>query len=112
MSSQTRELPSYTLDEVAAHNRKEDAWIVVNDKVYDLTPHLLNHEGWVNVGKVSTLLALLSSMGQDCSEDFAEVHSPHAWQMLKAFQIGVLAQPNTGCRRVRFRSWDELQEMG
>mmetsp|Transcript_34592 Transcript_34592/g.73870 ORF Transcript_34592/g.73870 Transcript_34592/m.73870 type:complete len:110 (-) Transcript_34592:86-415(-) len=105
-------MATYTLAQVAAHCTKDDAWIVVHDKVYDLTPHLKNHEGWVNVGKVSTLLALLSSMGQDCTDDFVEVHSPTAWKMLAAFQIGTLAEPNTGPRRIKYRTWEEMQQEG
>ena len=53
----------YTLEEVAAHNHKDDAWIVVDDIVYDMTPHLRHHEGWSGSGKVSTLIALVFTYG-------------------------------------------------
>ena len=156
--------PVYTMAEVREHATREDCWLVVHDKVYDMTPHVRNHEGWENSGKVSTLLAVLSAMGQDATEDFVEVrrgcarsayapastpavgsspalvpraspalgaHSPHrvpgphpaspmtvqvhsdaAWRMLTPLQIGVLDRPNTPPRRVRFRSWEELQRAG
>lgn len=128
--------PSYTMVEVARHCRKDDAWIVVGDRVraresssehhrgshqsrslvpaqvYDMTAHVLNHEGWTASGKISTLLAILGAMGQDCTDDFEEVHSTTAWAILAAFQIGVLDKPNTGERRAQIRSWEELQRAG
>ena len=104
--------PTYSLDEVARHDHKDDCWIVVHDAVYDMTPHVRNHEGWEHGCKVSTLLAVLSAMGKDCTEDFDEVHSEHAKKQLRAFQIGVLDKPSRGVRRVRFRSWEELEAAG
>ena len=104
--------PVYSMDEVAVHCSRHDAWIVVHDKVYNLTPHIENHEGWSNGSKQTTLLAILSAMGEDCTDDFEEVHSPAAWKQLLAFRIGTLAQPNRGRRRVTFRTWDELKSMG
>ena len=32
-----RELPKYSWEEVAQHNSAESLWIVVQDKVYDVT---------------------------------------------------------------------------
>jgi len=100
------------MEEVARHCRKDDAWIVVNDQVYDMTAHVLNHEGWTSSGKISTLLAILGAMGQDCTLDFVDVHSADAWIMLAAFQIGVLDTPNRGVRRAQMRSWEEMQKAG
>ena len=74
--------PRYTLADVARHKHKNDCWIVVHDNVYDMTPHVQNHEGWTNGSKQTTLLAILSGMGEDCTLDFDEVHSGHARKML------------------------------
>jgi|EP00966_Prymnesium_polylepis_P014478 cytochrome b involved in lipid metabolism len=104
--------PRYTLQQVSQHCRKDDAWIVVGDCVYDITPHVVNHEGWTEGGKQSTLLAILCAMGQDCTDDFTEVHSDAAMRMLPPFQIGVLDKPNTSSRRMRFRTWEQLEEAG
>lgn len=102
----------YTLSEVAKHRRWNDCWIVVHDRVYDMTPHVVSHEGWQNGGKQSTLLAVLSAMGQDCTEDFDDVHSAQAHAQLAAYQIGILAQPNAGKRTIRYKSWEQLVEEG
>jgi hypothetical protein len=79
--------PVYTLANVAEHNHKDDCWIVVNDKVYDMTPHVQNHEGWMGSGKVSTLLAILSAMGTDCTEDFNKTHDARGFRELNAYQV-------------------------
>ena len=102
----------YTLDEVARHCCWDDCWIVVHDAVYDMTPHVRQHEGWTNGSKQSTLLAILSAMGQDCTDDFDEVHSDRARAQLGAFQIGVLQTANRARRGLRYRSWDELVSAG
>ena len=108
-----RELPVYTLEEVARHNRSDDCWIVVHDIVYDMTAHCQNHEGWTNGSKQSTLIAVLSSMGCDCTLDFDEAsHSKHAMAQLAAVKIGVLDTPNVNRGRIRYRSWEELVASG
>ena len=74
---------------------------------------VLNHEGWRNGSKQTTLVAILGAAGSDCTDDMLEVHSEAALRQLAGFQIGVLAAPNP-CRprRARFKTWDELVEMG
>lgn len=74
---------------------------------------VLNHEGWRNGSKQTTLVAILGAAGSDCTDDMLEVHSDAALRQLAGFQIGVLAAPNP-CRprRARFKTWDELVEMG
>ena len=108
-----RELPTYTLEEVARHNRVDDCWIVVHDVVYDMTAHCQSHEGWTNGSKQSTLIAVLSAMGCDCTLDFDDAsHSKKAMAQLAAVKIGVLDTPNVNRDRIRYRSWEELVESG
>ena len=73
---------------------------------------VLNHEGWRNGSKQTTLVAILGAAGSDCTDDMLEVHSEAALRQLAGFQIGVLDAPNP-CRprRARFKTWDELVEM-
>ena len=108
----TRRSTVYTMAEVARHAHKDDCWIVVDDAVYDMTPHVKNHEGWISSGKISTLLAILSAMGTDCTADFNETHDAKGRSELAAFQIGVLDTPNAGSKRVRFRTWEDLVASG
>ena len=108
-----RRLTPYSLEDVASHAHKDDCWIVVNDKVYDMTPHVRNHEGWSGSGKVSTLIALLAAMGLDCTDDFYESHGPEALRMMPSFQVGVLNTPNLQkVKRVKFLTWEQLVESG
>lgn len=34
-----------TMDEVAKHNKEEDAWVVIRGKVFNITPYLDFHPG-------------------------------------------------------------------
>lgn len=72
--TRNRDWPVYTLEEVGRHANKDDCWIVVSDKVFDMTKHVQTHEGWIGSGKVSTLVALLSAMGTDCTDDVLDSH--------------------------------------
>ena len=58
----------FTLADVAKHNNKDDGWIVVNGKVYDITKFVQGHHGWELGGGVSTLLGILRCLGTDCSQ--------------------------------------------
>ena len=78
-----------------------------------MTPHVANHEGWTNGSKQSTLLAVLSSMGTDCTLDFDEAgHSAHAMAQLRAVRIGRLDPPNGNRGYIRYKTWEELVASG
>lgn len=71
-----------------------------------------NHEGWIGSGKVSTLLAILSAMGTDCTDDFNETHDANGFRELNAFQNGVLDRPNTTRERIKYYTWEQLVASG
>jgi isopentenyl diphosphate isomerase/L-lactate dehydrogenase-like FMN-dependent dehydrogenase/predicted heme/steroid binding protein len=80
--------PSYTLAEVAKHNTKEDCWLAVNGKVYDVTQWLTDHPG----GGAIVLL----SAGQDATETFTNFHNDSVLGddgVGARFEIGLLAPP-------------------
>ena len=81
-----------TMDEVKTHNHKDSGWIVVDKKVYDITHHVLTHEGWVCGCASSTLLAILRTLGTDCTAEVLEVHSERALKQLQIYLIGGLEQ--------------------
>ncbi|KAG2428973.1 hypothetical protein HXX76_011217 [Chlamydomonas incerta] len=83
---------SFTLQEVRQHAAKDDAWIAVDGRVYDITEHLVNHPGWHDNAAISTVLSILAHTGTDCSEEFREIHRPYpvAWRQLAAYYIGDL----------------------
>jgi len=71
-----------TMEEVQKHNKEEDVWIVVNDKVYDCTEYLDLHPGGAD--------SILINAGEDSTEDFVAIHSTKATKMLEKFYIGDL----------------------
>jgi predicted heme/steroid binding protein len=78
----------YTLDEVAKHNTREDCWIVLHYKVYDVTRFIPEHPGGD---------AILEGCGKDATELFESrpmgsgtPHSDTAREKLSQFYIGEL----------------------
>ena len=84
--------PKYTAEDVAKHASISDGWIVVYERVYDITAFARTHPGFHNAGQVSTAIAIARALGSDATEEFEAIHSAKAWTQLKDFQIGVLAR--------------------
>ncbi|ORX45271.1 molybdopterin binding oxidoreductase [Hesseltinella vesiculosa] len=74
------DLPWYTLDQIASHDRDDDCWIVVHDKVYDCTPFLHDHPGGAS--------SILICGGADTTEEFDAIHSSKAQTMLEDYLVG------------------------
>jgi len=73
------------LDEVTYHNTREDAWIVIYDKVYEMTYYLEDggHPGGEDV--------ILEYLGYDATLAFRGVaHSKSALRFLEKYCIGIL----------------------
>ena len=72
----------YTIDDVKKHNKKNDAWIVINNKVADITNWISKHPG----GDI-----IMKGVGKDATELFNNIgHSTYAIKMLKKYEIGKL----------------------
>ncbi|KAI4355284.1 hypothetical protein L6164_004073 [Bauhinia variegata] len=70
-----------TFDEVAKHNHKKDCWIIINGKVYDVTPFLDDHPGGDEV--------LLLAVEKDATDDFEDVgHSDSAKEIMEKYFVG------------------------
>ncbi|XP_051987912.1 cytochrome b5-like [Xyrauchen texanus] len=73
----------YSREEVQAHNMIEDTWLIIHDKVYDITSFMEEHPGGEEV--------LLEQAGGDATESFEDVgHSTDAREMLQQYFIGEL----------------------
>ncbi|XP_064841065.1 cytochrome b5-like [Oncorhynchus masou masou] len=78
-----RDVTYYTLEEVKTHNKRTDAWLIIHDKVYNITSFLAEHPGGEDV--------LMSQAGTDATVSFEDVgHSKDARAMLIKYYIGEL----------------------
>lgn len=73
----------YTLEEIRSHNSMKDTWLIIHDKVYDITHFLEEHPGGEEV--------LVEQAGADATESFEDVgHSTDAREMLEEYYLGEL----------------------
>uniref|UniRef100_A0AAZ3R9H9 Cytochrome b5 heme-binding domain-containing protein n=1 Tax=Oncorhynchus tshawytscha TaxID=74940 RepID=A0AAZ3R9H9_ONCTS len=73
----------YTLEEIKAHNMSKDVWLIIHDKVYNITSFLAEHPGGEEV--------LVEQAGADATESFEDVgHSTDARELLIQYYIGEL----------------------
>ncbi|KAH7517536.1 hypothetical protein FEM48_Zijuj09G0075400 [Ziziphus jujuba var. spinosa] len=71
----------YSLAQVSEHNSRENCWLVIEGKVFDVTKFLEDHPGGDEV--------LLSATGKDATDDFEDVgHSTSARAMMDEFYVG------------------------
>ena len=72
-----------SLEEVGRHDTREDGWMVIYDKVYDITEFLEEHPGGEDV--------LMEYLGYDATMAFRGVgHSRAAVKMLEKYLLGIL----------------------
>ncbi|XP_069072382.1 cytochrome b5 type B [Pleurodeles waltl] len=75
------EVKYFTLEEIHKRNTPEKAWLVIHDRVYDVTRFVDEHPGGEEV--------LFEQAGGDATESFEDVgHSIDAREMLKQYFIG------------------------
>ncbi|OWZ26522.1 cytochrome b5 [Cryptococcus neoformans c45] len=71
----------YTFETLAQHNTREDLWMLLHNKVYDVTAFMDEHPGGDEV--------LLEEAGRDATEAFEDVgHSDEAREMLTKMYLG------------------------
>ncbi|XP_063701439.1 cytochrome b5 type B-like [Culicoides brevitarsis] len=82
-SSEKISRTQYSLKEVSMHDSWEDCWIIIYDRVYDITKFLELHPGGDDL--------LMEYAGRDASLAFRGTgHSQEATNMLKQYEIGEL----------------------
>merc|ERR1712100_702198 len=75
------EVKGIKMEEVEKHSSVDDLWLVIDGKVYDVTPFMDDHPGGGEI--------MLGAAGKDGTDDFEDVgHSPHARELLKRFKVG------------------------
>jgi cytochrome b involved in lipid metabolism len=79
------DLPIFTLDEVSYHDTPNDCWMIIYDRVYDVTSFLSEHPGGDEI--------MLEYAGRDATLAFRSVgHSSMAETLLKPFLMGILVE--------------------
>ncbi|KAL3535691.1 hypothetical protein ACH5RR_004152 [Cinchona calisaya] len=73
---------TYSRAEVLLHNRRTDCWIIIKDKVYDVTSYVEEHPGGD---------AILAHAGDDSTVGFfGPQHATRVFDMIEDFYIGDL----------------------
>ncbi|KAM7487514.1 hypothetical protein LguiB_024998 [Lonicera macranthoides] len=73
----------YTMNEASLHNSKDDCWVVIDGKVYDVSSYLEEHPGGDDV--------ILAATGKDATDEFEDAgHSKSARELMESFFIGEL----------------------
>ncbi|KAK4479128.1 hypothetical protein RD792_014639 [Penstemon davidsonii] len=75
---------AYTKEEVSLHNKRTDCWIIIKEKVYDVTSYVEEHPGGD---------AILAHAGDDSTEGFfGPQHATRVFDMIEDFYIGDLVK--------------------
>ena len=71
---------SYTIDQVAEHNKPGDVWIIIEDKVYDISKFSKLYPGGTNI--------ILEYAGKDATEVFQAFHPMKTLKKFPKLKIG------------------------
>ncbi|KAG7575159.1 Cytochrome b5-like heme/steroid binding domain superfamily [Arabidopsis suecica] len=86
--------------DVAKHKCKNDCWILIHGKVYDISTFMDEHPGGDNV--------LLAVTGKDASIDFEDVnHSKDAKELMKKYCIGDVDQSTVPVTKKYIPPWEK-----
>ncbi|KFX88645.1 hypothetical protein V490_07496 [Pseudogymnoascus sp. VKM F-3557] len=77
----------FTREEIEKHNKDNDCWLVINDKVYDATSVLAWHPG----GKAA-IMGHAGKVHEETSSDFNSVHDGYAFEKLKECVLGMVTE--------------------
>lgn len=90
--SKDKNIKSYTMQEVSEHNRKGDCWLVIHNKVYDVSEFSYKHNKNIllGCGKVATKLFETRTTEDGKKIGSGKPHSNYARELIKKFYIGEL----------------------
>ncbi|KAK2999161.1 hypothetical protein RJ639_024054 [Escallonia herrerae] len=75
---------AYSKAEVSLHNKRTDCWIIIKEKVYDVTSYVEEHPGGD---------AILAHAGDDSTDGFyGPQHATRVFDMIDDFYVGDLDQ--------------------
>ncbi len=86
----TQQKITLTPEVVAQHNSENDCWLIINNKVYDVTDYIPSHPGGKN--------EILPFCGKEATQAFqtkgskGENHTDFAYSLLNSFYIGDIGQ--------------------
>ena len=83
------ETKTYPLEEVAKHASPKDCWVVIKDKVYDLTAYIPKHPA--PEGVLTKYCGKNADTGWE-TKDKKRAHSRAAEKLLARYAIGELAK--------------------
>jgi salicylate hydroxylase len=76
-----------TREEVARHNTRDDCWVIIAGKVYDITEWAPHHPGGAGIARMYA--------GKEATAEFGDYHSAEAVAHMANFCIGELAESPT-----------------
>ncbi|KAG7101065.1 Cytochrome b5 like protein [Verticillium longisporum] len=75
------DVQEFTAKEVAAHNTRDDCWMIIQGQVYDVTKYIHDHPGGADV--------LIDAAGQDATVEFDNAgHSEDAFEIMAEYHLG------------------------
>ncbi|KAF7155537.1 hypothetical protein CNMCM6106_004683 [Aspergillus hiratsukae] len=85
-----------TVEDVAGHKTRDDLWVIIHGKVYDLTKYIRDHPGGADV--------LLDVAGTDATEAYEDVgHSEDADEIMQTYLVGELKDATQFVRQAAVR---------
>jgi delta8-fatty-acid desaturase len=95
-------LRKVTMSEVAEHNKQDDLWIVIDNRVYDCTRFLQKHPGGI--------LPILNMGGKDSTDPFISYHPSHVFEKwLPGMLIAEVEEAKESVQEDRKRQTKTLQ---
>ncbi|KAF2446256.1 hypothetical protein P171DRAFT_430446 [Karstenula rhodostoma CBS 690.94] len=77
----------FSTPEIASHSTRDDCWIVIHGKVYNVTEYVRDHPGGVDV--------LIDMAGKDATEGYDDAgHSEDADEIMQSYRIGIAEDSN------------------
>jgi len=105
MSTAETKSTTLTLEDLQAHTTRDDIWLLVSGKVYNVSKFLDEHPGGDEV--------ILAEAGKDATEAFEDVgHSDEARDLLKDMYIGEFGGASKKSSYVHNASGDQKDNGG